>query len=144
MFQGKLELEAQQSCPCQVERMFSLRRTRYQFGSIERKKRKKGADVWVLRYYVRGANGVASYVSRRLGTVKEIRTKAQAERAAEAIRMEANPGQPGAVAVTCRMRSVRQISKVVRMALRPALSAIAESGTSEKAPPLNAPLSSLA
>jgi hypothetical protein len=41
-----------------------------------------------------------SYASRRLGTVKEIRTKAQAERAAEAIRMEANSGQPGAVPVT--------------------------------------------
>src|SRR5207302_8689154 len=62
-FQGKLELEAQRSCPRQLERKFSLRRTRYQFGSIERKKRKKGPDVWVLRYYVRGADGVVSYAS---------------------------------------------------------------------------------
>lgn len=54
----------------------------------------------MLRYYVRGADGVATYASRRLGTVNEIRTKAQAERAAEAIRMEANPGQPGAVPMT--------------------------------------------
>jgi hypothetical protein len=35
-------------------------------------------------------------------------------------------------------------SKVVQKALRPGLSTKAESGTSEKAPPLNAPLSSLA
>jgi|GEM_PF-3168364 hypothetical protein len=35
-------------------------------------------------------------------------------------------------------------SKVVRMALRPVLSTKAESGASKEAPPLNAPLSSLA
>jgi hypothetical protein len=35
-------------------------------------------------------------------------------------------------------------SKVVQMALRPVLSTNAESGTSAKAPPLNAPFSSLA
>jgi hypothetical protein len=54
----------------------------------------------VLRYYLRGADGVVAYASRRLGTVKEIRTKAQAERAAKAIRIEANAGQLGAVPVT--------------------------------------------
>jgi hypothetical protein len=35
-------------------------------------------------------------------------------------------------------------SKVVRMALRPVLSTKAENGASKEAPPLNAPLSSLA
>jgi len=27
-----------------------FKRTRYQFGSVERKARKKGPDVWALRY----------------------------------------------------------------------------------------------
>lgn len=54
----------------------------------------------MLRYYLRGTDGVVAYASRRLGTVKEIRTKAQAERAAKAIRIEANAGQLGAVPVT--------------------------------------------
>lgn len=77
-----------------------MKRTRYQFGAVERKKRKKGPDVWVYRYYVRDADCAVKYASRRLGTVEQYRSKAQAERAAEAIRMEANPAQPGAVPVT--------------------------------------------
>lgn len=53
----------------------------------------------MYRYYVRDADYPVKYASRRLGTVEQYRTKAQAERAAEAIRMEANAVQPGVVPV---------------------------------------------
>jgi len=77
-----------------------LRRTRYQFGTVEKKKRNKGPDVWVYRYYVWGADGAVKHASKRLGTVEQYRTKAQAKRAAEATRMVANLAQPDAVPVT--------------------------------------------
>ncbi len=67
-----------------------MRRTRYQFGTVERKKRKTGPDVWVLRYYVQNASGDRSYASRIIGNLKEYPTETLARKAAEAIRMEAN------------------------------------------------------
>ena len=67
---------------------------------FEKKERNGGPDVWVYRYYVRGADGRLKHASKRLGTVEEYRSKAEAERAAEAIRMVANLAQPGAVPVT--------------------------------------------
>jgi len=77
-----------------------VRRTRYQFGTIERKKRKIGPDVWVLRYYVQNASGGRSYASRIIGNLKQYPTETLARRAAEAIRMEANPEKPGYVPAT--------------------------------------------
>jgi integrase len=68
-----------------------VRRTRYQFGTVERKKRKHGPDVWVLRYYMQNEEGSRSYASRTIGNLKEYPTETLARKAAEAIRMEANP-----------------------------------------------------
>lgn len=77
-----------------------MRRTRYQFGTVERKKRKTGPDVWVLRYYVQNASGDRSYASRIIGNLKEYPMETLARKAAEGIRMEANPEKPGYVPAT--------------------------------------------
>ncbi|MFL6464908.1 MAG: tyrosine-type recombinase/integrase [Bryobacteraceae bacterium] len=67
-----------------------FKRTRYQFGSIDRKSRKKGADVWVLRYRDE-LDGKSKLRSRIIGTVDDYPTKATALKAAEALRMVINP-----------------------------------------------------
>lgn len=72
-----------------------MRRARYQFGSIELKKRSKGPDVWVYRYR---ENGV--HRSRSIGTVLEYPKKAQALRAAEVLRLDANPDNAAAHGVS--------------------------------------------
>jgi len=76
-----------------------VKRTRFQFGTLQRKKRKKGPDAWVLRYY-RWENTQRVYASRIVGTALEYPTRSLAERAAESIRMEANPSDPGYAPVT--------------------------------------------
>jgi integrase len=65
-------------------------RTTYQRGSIQRKVRRNGPDVWVLRYFDRSPGERPRYVARLLGTVGELPTKRHAERIAEAIRLEIN------------------------------------------------------
>jgi integrase len=72
-----------------------LRRTRYQFGSVERKKRATGPDVWAYRYREDGVQR-----SRILGTIEDFPKRAQAIRAAEVFRLDANPDTPGARGVT--------------------------------------------
>src|SRR4051794_22315521 len=67
-----------------------FKRTRYQFGSIDRKSRKKGADVWVLRYRDE-LDGESKLRSRIIGTVDDYPTKATALKAAEPLRMVINP-----------------------------------------------------
>jgi integrase len=67
-----------------------LRRNRYQFGTVERRKRKTGPDVWTLRLYVRNSDGSSRYSNHRLGTLEELPTAVDAERKAEAVRMEVN------------------------------------------------------
>jgi len=54
----------------------------------------------VLRYYVWNASGDRSYASRMIGNLKEYPTETLARKAAEAIRMEANPEKPGYVPAT--------------------------------------------
>jgi integrase len=76
-----------------------FKRARHQFGWLERKKRKRGPEVWVWRYH-EGAHGRHS--SKRavfVGDVKHYPTKADAWQAAESLRLAvANP--PGADVVT--------------------------------------------
>jgi len=76
-----------------------FKRARHQFGWLERKKRKRGPEVWVWRYH-EGAPGRHS--SKRavfVGDVKQYPTKADAWQAAESLRLAvANP--PGADVVT--------------------------------------------
>src|SRR5579875_3169163 len=63
--------------------------TRFQEGSVERVKRAKGPDVWVYRYR-QSADDRRVHRSRVLGTVKRIKSKADARRAAEDLRAEIN------------------------------------------------------
>lgn len=72
-----------------------MRRVRYQFGALDRKARKKGPDVWVYRYR---ENGIQR--SKIVGTVKEFPKPAQAWKAAEVLRLEANPDNAVAQGVT--------------------------------------------
>lgn len=64
-----------------------LSKTRYQQGSVRRVARRKGPDVWVFRYLNTLADGSRKENNRVIGTVLEYRTKAAAERAAEAFRI---------------------------------------------------------
>jgi integrase len=72
-------------------------RTRYQFGSIYLEERKRGPSVWVFRY---SENGVRKKV--RIGTARQYRTRAEATKAAEGLRLVANPDRPAGQAVTLR------------------------------------------
>ena len=75
------------------------RRNRYQFGSLELRKRTKGPDVWLFRYWDR-QNPSATRPSITLGTVEDYPTQADARRAAEGLRLEINHGLPVREAVT--------------------------------------------
>ena len=71
-----------------------LSKTRYQQGSVRRVARKKGPDVWVFRWLNTHADGSRKENNRVIGTVLEYRTKAAAERAAEALRININSTTP--------------------------------------------------
>jgi integrase len=73
-----------------------LSKTRYQQGSIRRLARKGGPDVWVFRWRDIHADGSKKENNRVIGTVLEFRTKAAAERAAEALRININSTTPRA------------------------------------------------
>jgi integrase len=62
-------------------------RVRYQKGTLERKSRKKGPDVWTYRWVDR-STGTRPRVT--LGTVKELRTMQAVQRAADGHRLSAN------------------------------------------------------
>lgn len=71
-----------------------LSKTRYQQGSIRRVKRQKGPDVWVFRWRNTHKDGSRKENNRVIGTVLEYRTKAAAEKAAEALRININSTTP--------------------------------------------------
>lgn len=72
-----------------------LSKTRYQQGSVRRIARKQGPDVWIFRWRDTHADGSRKENNRVIGTVLEYRTKAAAERAAEALRININSTTPG-------------------------------------------------
>lgn len=59
---------------------------KYQFGSVERKKRSKGPDVWVYRF----TDEQGKRASKIIGTAMEFKTESQAVKGAEKYRIEAN------------------------------------------------------
>jgi integrase len=77
-------------------------RMTYQYGSLIRKERKKGPDVWVFRYRQDMGHGTRKHRSVMVGTVQEFPTLASAEKAAEVLRINANPDNPAEVKVTLR------------------------------------------
>jgi len=63
-----------------------MKRTRYQFGSVYLKERKRGVAVWVYRYF---EDGMRKSVS--IGSIEKYPTKADALKASESLRLVANP-----------------------------------------------------
>lgn len=79
-----------------------FKRTTYQFGHLEVKRRKNGPDVWVYRYRTSKAGGGRKQASIVIGTIEHYPAKAQAWKAAESLRLSANPDNPQGVEVTLR------------------------------------------
>jgi len=77
-----------------------FRRHQYQYGCIERKKRKKGPDVLVLRFRETKPDGSISHRSLFIGTVAQYPTRAEAKRAAEGRLLSINAHSPGGHLVT--------------------------------------------
>ncbi|HXY07216.1 MAG TPA: site-specific integrase [Terriglobales bacterium] len=76
-----------------------FKRARHQFGWLERKKRKRGPEIWVWRYHESAPGRQGSKRAVFVGDVKQYPTKADAWKAAEGIRLAvANP--PNADVVT--------------------------------------------
>lgn len=67
-----------------------MKRPQYQLGTLYQEPRKKGPAVWVYRW--READGQGNRVLRKqiVGTVRELRTNADAQRAAEVLRLNIN------------------------------------------------------
>jgi integrase len=72
-----------------------FKRHQYQYGCIERKKRKKGPDVLVLRVRETKPDGSISHKSLFIGTVAQYPTRAEAKRAAEGMLLSINAHSPG-------------------------------------------------
>jgi integrase len=70
------------------------RRTRYQQGSVQREKRKRGTDVWVFRWWETASDGSEKRRKAIVGTVKTFPTEATALKAAQALRIDANQDVP--------------------------------------------------
>lgn len=72
------------------------RRTRYQQGSVQREKRRKGSDVWVFRWWELASDGTTKRRKAIVGTVLTLPTEAVALKAAQALRIDANQQTPQA------------------------------------------------
>jgi integrase len=72
-----------------------FRRTRYQFGWLELRKRKKGPAVWLWRYRGSDSENMREKESVLIGSVKQYPTRQMAWRAAEGLRLTVNQDNPG-------------------------------------------------
>jgi integrase len=73
-------------------------RTRYQYGSLETKERKKGKEVWEFRYYEPDAQGERQRRAVMVGTREDYPTESAARKApvVQAILLRLNAEQPAA------------------------------------------------
>ncbi len=71
-----------------------MERTRYQFGSLTRKKRAKGSDAWEFRYYESTEKGARIRRTATVGTVDKYKNKALAQKAVEALLLKLNSETP--------------------------------------------------
>jgi hypothetical protein len=71
-----------------------MRRARHQKGSLQRVKRKSGESVWIFRWYEVHLDGTKRNRKAVIGSVQEYRTEADAQRAADALRLEINEQTP--------------------------------------------------
>jgi len=67
-----------------------FKRTRYQFGCVERKPRRKGPDVWALRYSEQLPGSTTIHKSTVVGTVEQYPTESHARRAAQTLLLRIN------------------------------------------------------
>lgn len=72
-------------------------RTRFQQGSLQRERRKKGPEVWVFRWYENTPDGKRKRQYRAIGTVEEYPTESAAQAAAAGLRLEINVETPRTV-----------------------------------------------
>ena len=74
-------------------------RTRYQYGSLETKERKKGKEVWEFRYYEPDARGERQRRAVMVGTREEYSTESAARKSplVQAILLRLNAEQPSAI-----------------------------------------------
>ena len=80
-----------------------MRRTHYQYGTVELSPRSRGPAVWVYRWREQGPQGKSVRRSLVLGTTEKFKTKAQALKAAEGHRLKINDES----ATAERLRSAR-------------------------------------
>ena len=69
-------------------------RTRYQDGSVQLNKHKNGPHVWTYRCRERLPNGKAIRRANIIGSVEQYRTKSEALKASEYMRLSANSETP--------------------------------------------------
>jgi len=71
-------------------------RTRYQYGSLERKQRQTGEEVWEFRYYETDSKGERQRRSATVGTVVEYPTESAARKSplVQAILLQINADRP--------------------------------------------------
>ena len=83
-------------------------RTRYQYGSLETKERKKGKEVWEFRYYETDGRGERQRRAIMVGSLEEYPTESAARKspAVQAILLRLNAEQPAAVAGTAEFGAV--------------------------------------
>lgn len=67
-----------------------MKRPRYQFGTLYQEPRKKGPDVWVYRWREADASGKRQLRKQIVGTVREFRSRTDAQQAVEALRLSVN------------------------------------------------------
>ncbi|MHB1745702.1 MAG: tyrosine-type recombinase/integrase, partial [Acidobacteriaceae bacterium] len=67
-----------------------MNRPQYQFGTLYSEPRKKGPHVWVYRWREANPQGKRQLRKQIIGTMRELRTRADAQRAAEAFRHSIN------------------------------------------------------
>lgn len=80
-----------------------FKRARYQRGCISREGRCNGPDVWIYRWRETQPNGQRTNRKVVVGTVEEYSTKSEAQKAADALRIQVNKDSPRSVlyTVTC-------------------------------------------
>jgi integrase len=71
-----------------------MRRARHQKGSLQRVKRQSGEAVWIFRWYEVQLDGTKRYRKAVIGSVQEYKTEAEAQKAADTLRLEINEQTP--------------------------------------------------
>lgn len=71
-----------------------MRRARHQKGSLQRVKRQSGETVWIFRWYEVQLDGTKRYRKAVIGSVQEYKTEAEAQKAADTLRLEINEQTP--------------------------------------------------